>query len=84
MTPLELGLKRIKLYDGVYKRVAEQLGVHPSLVSRVAKGERNSSEVHAALIDELERIENQLRAGAEALHAGSDSSETDFSESQAA
>lgn len=69
MTPLELGLKRIKLYDGVYKRVAEQLGVHPSMVSRVAKGQRNSPQITTALIDELERIENFLRGESEGLAA---------------
>ena len=44
------------LYRGVYRRVAAQLGVDPSYVSRVARGERISSEIQQTLTAELDRI----------------------------
>lgn len=44
------------LYRGVYRRVAEQLGVDPSYVSRVARGERVSAEIQKFLTAELNRI----------------------------
>jgi hypothetical protein len=40
-------------YRGVYKRVADQLGVDPSYVSRVARGERTSPAINRALETEL-------------------------------
>ena len=45
------------LYRGLYSRVARQLGIDRSYVSRVANGERKSSRVEQALIRELNRIE---------------------------
>jgi transcriptional regulator with XRE-family HTH domain len=51
------GLKRYRLYRGLYARVARQLGVDRSYVSRVARGERRSPRVEAALKTELRRIE---------------------------
>ncbi len=50
-------LKRYHLYRGLYARVARKLGVDRSYVSRVARGERQSPEVEAALAAELKRIE---------------------------
>lgn len=50
-------LKRYRLYRGLYARVARRLGVDRSYVSRVARGERTSPAVEAALSAELERIE---------------------------
>jgi transcriptional regulator with XRE-family HTH domain len=50
-------LKRYQLYRGLYSRVAQKLGVDRSYVSRVARGERRSQEVEAALQAELKRIE---------------------------
>lgn len=38
---------------GLYTRVAKQTGVHPSYVSRVARGERRSDRVSRAIADEL-------------------------------
>jgi len=46
-----------KLHAGVYARVARQLGVDASYVSRVAKGDRQADHVEQALISELKRIE---------------------------
>ncbi len=50
-------LKRYSLYRGLYSRVARQLGVDRSYVSRVARGERRSPRIEAALKAELRRIE---------------------------
>ncbi len=50
-------LARYRLYRGLYARVARRLGVDRSYVSRVARGERTSLKVEAALAAELKRIE---------------------------
>src|SRR3954469_4938920 len=44
------------LLSGLYSRVARQLGVHPSYVSRVARGERRSDKIYRAIADELARV----------------------------
>ena len=44
------------LIRGLYGRVARQLKVDPSYVSRVARGERRSDQVEASLERELKRI----------------------------
>jgi hypothetical protein len=44
------------LIRGLYGRVARQLKVDPSYVSRVARGERQSGEIEASLERELRRI----------------------------
>ncbi len=44
------------LYRGIYSRVADRLGVDPSYVSRVARGERESEQVRIALDTELAQI----------------------------
>lgn len=49
--------KRYQLYRGLYSRVARKLGVDRSYVSRVARGERQSKDIEAALQAELKRIE---------------------------
>jgi hypothetical protein len=48
------------LIRGLYHRVAEQLGVDPSYVSRVARNERNSAKVKAALQRELGKIVDSM------------------------
>jgi len=50
-------LTRYRLYRGLYARVARRLGVDRSYVSRVARGQRTSPKVEAALDAELKRIE---------------------------
>jgi DNA-binding transcriptional regulator YdaS (Cro superfamily) len=50
-------LFRHSLFRGIYSRVARQLGVDRSYVSRVASGERRSAKVEAALLKEIKRIE---------------------------
>jgi hypothetical protein len=44
------------LIRGLYGRVAKQLKVDPSYVSRVARGERQSEEIEVSLEKELRRI----------------------------
>jgi len=44
------------LIRGLYGRVARQLKVDPSYVSRVARGERQSDEIESSLERELKRI----------------------------
>jgi len=48
--------KVISEYRGLYNRVAKQLKVDPSYVSRVARGERFNQEIEAALLEELQRL----------------------------
>ncbi len=50
-------LLRHTLYRGAYSRVAKQLGLDRSYVSRVASGQRRSKKVEAALLAEIKRIE---------------------------
>jgi DNA-binding transcriptional regulator YdaS (Cro superfamily) len=45
---------------GIYSRVARQLGVHPSYVSRVARGERHSDRVYRAIAAELAKLREQV------------------------
>ena len=44
---------------GIYSRIARRLGVDRTYVSRVAKGERRSPEVEAALIQEFDRSQEK-------------------------
>lgn len=50
------------LFRGFYGRVASRLDVDPSYVSRVARGERQSEEVEAALEVEMRQIMKALRS----------------------
>ena len=50
-------LARYAHYRGLYARVARQLGVDRSYVSRVARGERRSQRVEEALRAEVKRIQ---------------------------
>jgi|HubBroStandDraft_2_1064218.scaffolds.fasta_scaffold415169_2 hypothetical protein len=54
-------LKAHRRHAGVYHRVAEQLGVDPSYVSRVATGNRSAAEVRGALLDELHKLQRLLK-----------------------
>ncbi len=54
---IDAELARHSLYRGVYSRVAKQLGLDRSYVSRVASGQRRSKQVEAALLAEIKRIE---------------------------
>jgi transcriptional regulator with XRE-family HTH domain len=48
------------LYRGLYGRIARELGVDPSYVSRVARGDRRSSQIENALRQALEKIDHRL------------------------
>jgi 2-phosphoglycerate kinase len=48
------------IFRGLYVRVASRVGVDPSYVSRVARGERKSEEVEAILEQETRKIISQL------------------------
>jgi hypothetical protein len=48
------------VFRGLYVRVASRVGVDPSYVSRVARGERKSEEVEAILEQETRKIISQL------------------------
>ncbi len=50
------------LIRGLYGRVARQLKVDPSYVSRVARGERQSDVIEASLERELKRIMTMVSA----------------------
>jgi hypothetical protein len=54
-------LKAHRLHAGVYRRVADKLGVDPSYVSRVAAGKRKEEKIRRAVVDELRKIQRHLR-----------------------
>jgi transcriptional regulator with XRE-family HTH domain len=54
-------LKAHRLHGGIYRRVADKLGVNPSYVSRVAAGKRKGEKVRNALLAELRKIQRGLR-----------------------
>lgn len=58
------------LYRGLYVRVARKLGVDASYVSRVARGDRRSTEVESALRQALDEIERQLGRGSSPVVSG--------------
>ena len=43
-------------YRGIYNRIANQTGVDPSYVSRIARGERTNAQVETALMKEVTRL----------------------------
>ena len=57
----------LAIFRGLYQRVAAKLGVDPSFVSRVARGERKSPAVLAALQDEMRVIREHLNKADEFL-----------------
>jgi transcriptional regulator with XRE-family HTH domain len=54
-------LKAHRLHVGLYRRVADKLGVDTSYVSRVATGKRKGAKVRRALLEELRKIQRPLR-----------------------
>jgi len=54
-------LKAHALHVGLYRRVAEKLGVDPSYVSRVATGKRDAPKILRAVVDELHKIQRLLK-----------------------
>jgi hypothetical protein len=60
------------LFRGLYSRVARQLGLDPSFVSRVARGERESEAVLTLLTREIKSILDSVnhRDGASSVKRG--------------
>jgi transcriptional regulator with XRE-family HTH domain len=52
-------MRKHRLHEGVYVRVAKRLGVDQSYVSKVASGKQPSPEICRALLKELQRIERR-------------------------
>jgi hypothetical protein len=46
---------------GLYRRVADKLGVDPSYVSHVVNGTRKNLKIRRAILDELRRIQRGSR-----------------------
>ena len=57
--------EHIKAVCGLYTRVARKLGLDRSFVSRVARGERKSPEVEAALVAEFNQAKTDNPAASE-------------------
>src|ERR1700759_2321733 len=57
----------LSVFRGLYQRVAAKLGVDPSFVSRVARGEGRSPAVLAALREEMSVIREHLNKLDESL-----------------
>jgi hypothetical protein len=55
-----VSIPSVSLFRGIYNRVAKRLGVDPSYVSRVARGERKSAVVEKALAEEVRVIRDHL------------------------
>jgi hypothetical protein len=61
--PVNLHARNLaSLFRGLYARVASRLDVHPSYVSRVARGERESEEIVQALECEMNQIVQSLES----------------------
>lgn len=71
----------VSLFRGIYNRVAKRLGVDPSYVSRVARGERKSALVEKALAEEVRLIREHLN-NHENNHNGSQSAAAPKSKSK--
>jgi hypothetical protein len=54
-------LKAHRLHDGLYRRVADKLGIDPSNVSRVAAGKRKGAKIRRAILNELREIQRLIR-----------------------
>ena len=59
---IEVRIRWHRRFEGLYARIARQLHVDPSYVSRVADGKRNSEEIRRALEAEMRRLE-KLKPG---------------------
>jgi transcriptional regulator with XRE-family HTH domain len=57
----EMLLKAHRRHLGLYRRLADKLGIDASYVSRVAAGKRSGPKILLAILDELRKIQRQLR-----------------------
>jgi hypothetical protein len=53
----------VSLFRGLYGRVARNLGVDVSYVSRIARGERKSKVAEKAIIKEFNKVVSVMRNG---------------------
>ena len=63
MTPNMTDLLVLRGTRGLYRRVAKKLGLDPSFVSRVARGERHNGAIEKALEVEVNKIHAVVRKG---------------------
>ena len=61
---------------GIYSRVARELGLHPSYVSRVARGERHSERISKAIAAELAKFKISAAPDLAALNVSDKSRNT--------
>jgi transcriptional regulator with XRE-family HTH domain len=54
-------LKAHSLHSGIYRRVADKLGIDPSYVSRIARGKRDEPKILRAVLNELHKIQRLLK-----------------------
>jgi hypothetical protein len=55
--------RAVSLFRGLYARVARDLGIDVSYVSRVARGERKSKVAEKALFREFKKVASVMRNG---------------------
>jgi hypothetical protein len=60
----------LRIDRGAAARIAEDLGVHPSLVSRVARGKKTSERVRVAIIRYLLGRQRELATAALLIEHG--------------
>jgi transcriptional regulator with XRE-family HTH domain len=74
MTRNERPKVSLSFVSGLYTRVARRMGVHPSYVSRIARGERRSERISQAIATELAQFAQASDAGiASSAQSGIDS-----------
>jgi predicted transcriptional regulator len=59
-----IGLRR-RLSFGAYRRIAQQLGVSPAMVSQVASGKKRSRRIEDALIRAMRKMEREIERAVE-------------------
>jgi hypothetical protein len=60
----------LAMFHGIHKRAAAKAGVHQTMVSWVARGERSSSRVSEAIREELRAIRDYLNRTPKKLNGG--------------
>jgi hypothetical protein len=63
-------LVALAMFHGIYKRVAQKVGVNEAMVSRVVHGERSSPEISNAIHNELRAIRDYLNHTPKAINGG--------------
>jgi len=55
--------RAVSLFRGLYARVGQKLGIDPSYISRIARGERQSKVIAKALTKEFNKVVKVMRNG---------------------